>query len=121
MKGFLSSIAAALAAAAAHGSTVGLSLEAPVSSWDDGDALLSMRVPEGVSFASKSFVRNPSFDKLGGYPEPVESIDAGEARRSRPAPVARSGFASAQYFCRVFKADTGLTAESWRAQNNARR
>ena len=26
---------------------------------------------------------------------------------------------SAQYFCRVFKADTGLTAESWRAQNNA--
>ena len=36
MKGFLSSIAAALAAAAAHGSTVGLSLEAPVSSWDDG-------------------------------------------------------------------------------------
>ena len=35
--------------------------------------------------------------------------------------VARSGFASAQYFCRVFKADTGLTAESWRGQNNARR
>ena len=31
--------------------------------------------------------------------------------------VARSGFASAQYFCRVFKADTGLTAESWRGQN----
>ena len=35
--------------------------------------------------------------------------------------VARSGFASAQYFCRVFKSDTGLTAESWRGQNNARR
>ena len=35
--------------------------------------------------------------------------------------VARSGFASAQYFCRVFMVDTGLTAESWRGQNNARR
>lgn len=31
--------------------------------------------------------------------------------------VARSGFASAQYFCRMFKADTGLTAERWREQN----
>ena len=30
--------------------------------------------------------------------------------------VARSGFASPQYFCRVFRADTGLTAESWREQ-----
>ena len=31
--------------------------------------------------------------------------------------VARSGFASAQYFCRVFKAVTGLSAERWREQN----
>lgn len=30
---------------------------------------------------------------------------------------ARSGFASAQYFCRVFKTYTGITAESWREQN----
>ena len=30
---------------------------------------------------------------------------------------ARSGFASAQYFCRVFKAYAGITAESWREQN----
>lgn len=30
---------------------------------------------------------------------------------------ARSGFASAQYFCRVFKAYAGITAETWREQN----
>ena len=30
---------------------------------------------------------------------------------------ARSGFASAQYFCRVFKTHIGTTAESWREQN----
>ena len=35
--------------------------------------------------------------------------------------AARSGFASAQYFCRMFKADMGLSAERWRGQNNARR
>lgn len=35
--------------------------------------------------------------------------------------AARSGFASAQYFCRMFKADTGLSAERWRGQNNASR
>ena len=28
--------------------------------------------------------------------------------------AARSGFSSAQYFCRVFKADTGFSAEAWR-------
>ena len=53
--------------------------------FDDGDKLLSMRVPEGVTFADRHFVRNASFDKLGGYPEPEIAIGGGEAvyRRRR--------------------------------------
>lgn len=47
--------------------------------FDDGDALLSLRVPDGVAFTSKTFRKNPSFDKLGGYPEPVISFDDGKA------------------------------------------
>ena len=44
-----------------------------------------MRVPEGVSFASKEFVRNPSFAKLGGYPEAEVEHTAAKAvyRRAR--------------------------------------
>lgn len=46
--------------------------EKTVLAWfDDGDTLLSMRVPEGVTFTDRTFVKNPSFEKLGGYPEPV--------------------------------------------------
>ena len=53
--------------------------------FDDGDKLLSMRVPDGVTFADRHFVRNASFDKLGGYPEPEIAIGGGEAvyRRRR--------------------------------------
>ena len=53
--------------------------------FDDGDKLLSMRVPDGVTFASKVFVKNLSFDKLGGYPEAVVEIGEKGAvyRRSR--------------------------------------
>ena len=55
--------------------------------FDDGDKLLSMRVPDGVTFADKQFVKNASFDKLGGYPEPETEIDDGKAiyRRKRRA------------------------------------
>ena len=38
--------------------------------FDDGDELLSAVIPEGVVIQNKSFVNNPSFAKLGGYPEP---------------------------------------------------
>ena len=47
--------------------------------FDDGDQLLSMRVPDGVTFASRTFAENPSFAKLGGYPDPCVSIDDGKA------------------------------------------
>lgn len=57
-----------------------------VLAWfDDGDSLLSMRVPDGVAFAEKAFVRNASFETLGNYPEPEDEIDGGKAiyRRKR--------------------------------------
>ena len=50
-----------------------------VAWFDDGDTLLSMRVPDGVTFDSKEFVKNPSFAELGGYPEPEIAIDDGKA------------------------------------------
>lgn len=54
--------------------------EKDIVAWfDDKDTLLSMRVPDGVTFASKTFVKNASFDKLGGYPGPEVSIDEGKA------------------------------------------
>jgi alpha-L-fucosidase 2 len=55
--------------------------------FDDGDNLLSLRVPAGVTFAEKSFRNNPSFARLGGYPEPVVDITADRAvyRRFRRA------------------------------------
>lgn len=55
--------------------------------FDDGDRLLSMRVSDGVAFASKEFVKNQSFAKLGGYPEAeVEYTDAKAMyRRARRA------------------------------------
>lgn len=45
--------------------------------FDDGDSLLSLRVPDGVSFEEKRFVKNASFDELGGYPEPDIVMDEG--------------------------------------------
>ena len=57
-----------------------------VLAWfDDGDSLLSMRVPDGVAFAEKAFVRNASFETRGNYPEPEDEIDGGKAiyRRKR--------------------------------------
>lgn len=58
-----------------------------VAWFDDGDSLLSMRVPKGVTFASMEFVKNPSFAKLGGYPEAeVEYTDEKAVyRRARRA------------------------------------
>ena len=54
--------------------------EKEILAWfDDGDTLLSLRVPEGVTFTSKEFRKNPSFDKLGGYPDPEVLIDGGKA------------------------------------------
>ncbi|MBP5319972.1 MAG: hypothetical protein J6334_03205 [Kiritimatiellae bacterium] len=55
--------------------------------FDDGDKLLSMRVPDGVTFAGKEFVLNPSFAQLGGYPDPEITIDGNRAvyRRMRRA------------------------------------
>ena len=47
--------------------------------FDDGDKLLSMRVPDGVTFADRQFVRNASFKKLGGYPNPEIIIEGGKA------------------------------------------
>ena len=43
--------------------------------FDDGDKLLSIRVPDGVSFSGREFIKNPSFEKLTGYPEPEIVID----------------------------------------------
>ena len=51
--------------------------------FDDGDDVLSLRLPEGVSIAKKEFNRNPSFEKLGGYPDPVIKIDEHGAFYSR--------------------------------------
>lgn len=58
-----------------------------VAWFDDGDSLLSMRVPKGVTFASREFAKNPSFAKLGGYPEAeVEYTDEKAVyRRARRA------------------------------------
>ena len=50
-----------------------------VAWFDDGDTLLSMRVPDGVTFDSKMFVKNPSFARLGGYPDPEITIDDDQA------------------------------------------
>ena len=50
-----------------------------VAWFDDGDTLLSMRVPDGVTFDSKMFMKNPSFVRLGGYPEPEIAIDGCQA------------------------------------------
>ena len=53
--------------------------------FDDGDNLLSIRVPDGVAFVKKTFQNNASFDKLGGYPAPEISMDGDAAvyRRRR--------------------------------------
>ncbi len=51
--------------------------------FDDGDDFLSLRLPEGVTLAKKEFNRNPSFEKLGGYPDPVIKIDEHGAFYSR--------------------------------------
>ncbi|MBP5510118.1 MAG: hypothetical protein J6Z49_04305 [Kiritimatiellae bacterium] len=54
--------------------------EKDILAWfDDGDTLLSLRIPDGVTFTAKEFRENPSFKKLGGYPAPVVSIDEGKA------------------------------------------
>ncbi len=42
LKGLASSFGAVLVALAAHGSSVGLCLDAPVSSWDDGNVTHSL-------------------------------------------------------------------------------
>jgi len=42
MKGLASSFGAVLVALVAHGSSVGLCLDAPVSSWDDGNVTHSL-------------------------------------------------------------------------------
>jgi alpha-L-fucosidase 2 len=60
--------------------------ERSILAWfDDGDPLLSMKVPPEVEFAGKVFVDNRSFDRLGGYPPAEISVGAREAsyRRSR--------------------------------------
>ena len=58
--------------------------ERGILAWfDDGDKLLSMRIPEGVSFSGKSFVENKSFDRLGGYPPEEVSIDNANATYRR--------------------------------------
>ena len=60
--------------------------EREVRAWfDNGDKLLSLQVPDGVNFVTKGFVKNPSFEKLGGYPEAEIKIDDAKAvyRRAR--------------------------------------
>ena len=62
--------------------------ERNILAWfDDGDKLLSMRIPEDVKFAKREFLKNSSFDQLGGYPAATVSIGAREAtyRRARRA------------------------------------
>ena len=60
--------------------------EKEIVAWfDDGDDLLSLIVSDGVKFVSRDFANNKSFDRLGGYPDPVveEKSDSLVYRRAR--------------------------------------
>ena len=96
--------------------------EREVLAWfDSGDKLLSMRVPEGVNFASKEFVKNPSFEKLGGYPDAEVKIDDAKAvyRRARRKGADNrfdTDFEAGVRFCgegEYRKRTTGREAEFW--------
>lgn len=94
--------------------------ERGILAWfDDGDDMLSMRIPEGVSFREKSFVKNKSFDALGGYPPEEVSVGAAAASYRR---LRRNG--ANNRFDRDFKAGVRFRAPSdgprssfWRAFN----
>ena len=83
--------------------------------FDDGDRLLSMRVPEGVAFASKEFVKNQSFAKLGGYPEAeVDYTDAKAMyRRARRAGADNRFDTDFEAGVRFRDADAAPRSEFW--------
>ncbi len=88
--------------------------------FDDGDELLSVAVPQGVEFINKSFVNNPSFAWLGGYPEPEISVTDEKAVYSR---MRRRGancrfdrdFTAGLRFC---KSDAKPNSKFWKAFNS---
>ena len=49
----------------------------------DNSPYLSMNVGPDIEIVSREFNRNPSFDKLGGYPEPTITVNARECIYSR--------------------------------------
>ena len=60
--------------------------ERNIYAWfDENDTLLSMNIPDAVRFEGMEFVKNSSFERLGGYPEPEIDIDKSRAvyRRGR--------------------------------------
>ena len=89
--------------------------------FDDGDKLLSVRVPDGVSFADKQFVRNASFDKLGGYPEPEIEMEGDKAVYRRKRRVGANNRFDTDFEAGVRFRDTSSRPDSsfWRKFNAA--
>ena len=71
----------------------------------DNSPYLSMNVGPDIEIVSREFNRNPSFDRLGGYPEPTIAINARECIYSR------KNSQHTNRFDRDFTAGVRVTAE----------